>query len=56
MFQNKYYQELADNSHVAELREMATHEKITLLYAAKDPKINHALVLKNYLLGNPIES
>lgn len=29
---------------------------LTLLYAAKDLKINHALVLKNYVLGKKIET
>ena len=53
-FQEKYYQELEANPHVNELREMEKHEMVTLLYAAKDPKINHALVLKNYVLGEKL--
>ncbi|MDM1019840.1 DUF488 family protein [Acinetobacter sp. VNK23] len=55
-FQQKYYQELDSNPHVTELREMERHEMLTLLYAAKDPKINHALVLKNYVLRKKIET
>ena len=34
---------------------MAEYEPLTLIYAAKDPELNHALVLKNYLLGKAIE-
>ena len=55
-FEQKYYQELDSNSHVNELREMEKYEMLTLLYAAKDLKINHALVLKNYVLGKKIET
>ena len=55
-FQQKYYQELGSNPHVNELREMEKYEMLTLLYAAKDLKINHALVLKNYVLGKKIET
>ena len=54
-FQEGYYQELAENTHVDELRQIAQHQQLTLLYAAKDPELNHALVLKNYLLGKVSE-
>jgi uncharacterized protein YeaO (DUF488 family) len=33
-----------------ELRQAAKHETVSLLYAAKNPEINHALVLKEVLL------
>ena len=55
-FQEGYYQELEGNPYVAELRQMAEHEQVTLIYAAKDPELNHALVLKNYLVGQAIQS
>jgi uncharacterized protein YeaO (DUF488 family) len=45
-FQARYRAELA--AHAAELRqwrERAMRERLTLLYAAKDPQRNHALVL-----------
>ncbi|UUM28816.1 DUF488 domain-containing protein [Acinetobacter colistiniresistens] len=54
-FQQGYYQELSHNPHVQELREMAKQQPLTLIYAAKDPALNHALVLKNYLLGKEIQ-
>lgn len=31
----------------------ARHDTVTLLYAAKDPAVNHALVLRDYLMGMP---
>ncbi len=55
-FQQGYYQELSENPHVNELREMAAQQQLTLIYAAKDPQLNHALVLKNYLLGKAIQA
>lgn len=33
-----------------ELRQAAKHETVSLLYAAKNPEINHAVVLKDVLL------
>lgn len=54
-FQQQYYQELQNNPLVDELRAMAEYEPLTLIYAAKDPELNHALVLKNYLSGKAIE-
>lgn len=38
------------NATVDSLRRIcAQHPDVTLLYAAKDPHINHALVLRDYL-------
>ena len=54
-FQHGYHQELKDNPHIGELREIAKHGQLTLIYAAKDPELNHALVLENYLLGKEIK-
>ena len=33
------------------LRQWLAHGRITLVYAARDPAINHAVVLRDYLLG-----
>ena len=42
-FRRRYRAELKNNPALEELR--ATKGKLTLLYGAKDPKINHAVVL-----------
>lgn len=55
-FQKGYYQELGENPHVDELKHIAMKQPLTLIYAAKDPELNHALVLKNYLYGKEIQS
>ena len=40
----------SDGYRVDNLRHIcAEHPDVTLLYAAKDPHINHALVLRDYL-------
>jgi uncharacterized protein YeaO (DUF488 family) len=52
-FSARYQAELDTNSAVGELRALAAeHPHITLLYAAHDPEINHAQVLKQYLATN----
>ena len=49
-FAMKYTKELAHNDAVDELRNIiATNKTVTLLYAAKDPRINHAVLLKKFL-------
>lgn len=49
-FRAQYEDELADNSAVDQLLELAgQHRKVTLLYAAKDPDVNHARVLLEFL-------
>jgi uncharacterized protein YeaO (DUF488 family) len=35
------------------LRELAASQRVTLLYAAPDPRINHAIVLRDALLRTP---
>ncbi|MCM1960020.1 DUF488 domain-containing protein [Acinetobacter modestus] len=55
-FQEGYYGELKENPYVNQLRDMAQQQQVTLIYAAKDPKLNHALVLKNYLIGQAIQA
>lgn len=49
-FSVRYKHELAHNPALDELKKLShEHKKITLLYGAKDPTINHAVVLKDYL-------
>jgi uncharacterized protein YeaO (DUF488 family) len=46
----KYDEELSKNPAVDELRKLiADNKQVTLLYAAKDPEVNHALVLQRFL-------
>lgn len=53
-FAARYEHELSDDEHqqaVDQIRELIhKHDKVTLLYAAKDERINHATVLQAYLL------
>jgi uncharacterized protein YeaO (DUF488 family) len=48
-FRKRYEAELAKNPAVAELRELGKKQPVTLLYAAHDPLINHAVVLLSFL-------
>lgn len=49
-FKVRYEQELRDNPAVDQLRTITKqHPSVTLLYAARDPQINHARVLLEYL-------
>lgn len=51
-FRAQYEDELASNPAVDQLRELAAqHGKVTLLYAARDPEVNHARVLLEFLAG-----
>jgi uncharacterized protein YeaO (DUF488 family) len=45
-FRRRYTSELKGNPAVAELRKLGKSKRVTLLYAAHDPKVNHALVLQ----------
>jgi len=36
---------------MAGLLELARKDRVTLLYAARDPECNHAVVLRDYLLS-----
>lgn len=50
-FRARYRAELAGNPEaVAELRKVAVEGRVTLLYAARDTRHNHAIVLREYLL------
>jgi uncharacterized protein YeaO (DUF488 family) len=49
-FSKRYKQELKHNPAVADLKKaMVRHKKLTLLYAAKDPTVSHAFVLKDFI-------
>lgn len=51
-FAHKYEHELQHNPAFAELKKIAKeHSSVTLLYGAKDEKINHAIVLLKVLEG-----
>lgn len=50
-FGRRYKKELRRNPALGELRRLARHGRITLLYAARDPKVNHAAVLQSILRG-----
>jgi uncharacterized protein YeaO (DUF488 family) len=41
----RYLAELARNPALAELRKLGKGKVVTLLYGAKDPEVNHAVVL-----------
>jgi len=50
-FKKRYHAELDTNaSHVADLAKLISLHKVTLLYASKDEKKNHAIVLRDYLV------
>lgn len=49
-FSKKYIAELSDNPAVATLQELVrTNPQLTLLYGAKDPDHNQAVVLQKFL-------
>ncbi|WP_120522028.1 DUF488 domain-containing protein [Arthrobacter celericrescens] len=49
-FRSAYLAELEQNPAVDTLMELARkHPRVTLLYAARDPEVNHARVLLGYL-------
>lgn len=49
-FSKRYKRELANSPAVEELRKIVKdNDKVTLLYGAKDPDHNQAVVLKDYL-------
>ncbi|SNT09905.1 Uncharacterized conserved protein YeaO, DUF488 family [Micrococcales bacterium KH10] len=49
-FTRRYRAELKENPAVAQFAASCReHDRVTLLYGAKDPQINHAAVLREYL-------
>jgi uncharacterized protein YeaO (DUF488 family) len=51
-FGRKYKAELRANPALPALRELGKRKKVTLLYAAHDPQVNHAVVLQSVLQGS----
>ncbi|MGI6217611.1 MAG: DUF488 domain-containing protein [Coriobacteriales bacterium] len=50
-FAARYRDELAQNEQVEKLLDLVKKsDAVTLLYAARDPEINHAKVLRDYIL------
>jgi uncharacterized protein YeaO (DUF488 family) len=50
-FKRRYTAELRNNPALPELRKLGKGQLVTLLYAAHDPQINHAVVLLSVLRG-----
>jgi len=44
-FKRRYRAELTTNAALEELRKLGGRRRVTLLYGAKDPEVNHAVVL-----------
>jgi len=53
-FAKAYRKELSHNPALTELKKLVeTHPLVTLIYAAHDPQINHAIVLRDVIMGKP---
>jgi len=50
-FSRRYLAELKTNEAAAELRHLSKKHRVTLLYGARDPEVNHAVVLASFLQG-----
>jgi uncharacterized protein YeaO (DUF488 family) len=48
-FGKRYKKELNGNPELAQLRKLGRGALVTLLYGARDPEVNHALVLQSVL-------
>ena len=48
-FGRRYVRELKGNPCVEELRRLGRARRVTLLYGARDPQVNHALILQSVL-------
>jgi uncharacterized protein YeaO (DUF488 family) len=48
-FRARYKAELRGNLAVTELSQLGRRKLVTLLYAARDPAVNHAVVLRSVL-------
>ena len=53
IFRERYLGELSDNEAVAQLRQLAKKERVTLLYSARDEDRNQAVVLAELLKKAP---
>ena len=53
-FRTRYEHELDTNPALAELRALThEHPRLTLLFGARDPELNHAKILVDYLSTHP---
>ena len=50
-FSTLYREELEGNPEVKKIRDIPKTKNVTLIYAAKDPLVNHALVLRDVIAG-----
>jgi uncharacterized protein YeaO (DUF488 family) len=50
-FRRRYAAELKKNPAFPELRRLGRGKRVTLLYGARDPEVNHAVVLLSALRG-----
>lgn len=50
-FSKLYREELEGNPEIARIRDMLKTDNVTLIYAAKDPHVNHAIVLRDVIAG-----
>ncbi len=48
-FSAKYKKELQNNEDVKKVLDILKNQNVTLIYAAKSPIVNHAIVLKNFI-------
>ena len=48
-FKRRYTLEMRSNAAVVELRRLGKSKRVTLLYGARDPKVNHAIILQKFL-------
>lgn len=49
-FSKKYMSELKyTKTTIEQIKDMLKNKNVTLIYAAKDPKINHAVILENVI-------
>ena len=53
-FRRRYSAELRRNPALPELRKLGRGRLVTLLYGARDPEINHAVVLLSALRGRQV--
>lgn len=54
-FRRRYSAELRRNPALPELRKLGRGQLVTLLYGARDPEINHAVVLLSALRGRQVK-
>jgi uncharacterized protein YeaO (DUF488 family) len=52
-FKRQYKQQLSGNTAWKALRNQLKNRRVTLLYGAKDPEVNHAVVLMKLLNATP---